>query len=670
MLHYHPHSGRPCNCRYGGGEGNQRYAFVVEAADTDTELRKLRKNPDKKLNTPEGQDFLDRLEREMGAHPSGPHVKGLVPWLAHRWKKGDVMVLPQEYNPGGRNELQIVTMHPHAEGYPPISEPVSNKLPELTNWFNAAQHPLRRGFNVMEHDTPTVLNRAREHAHEMEKEAKRQRLISGGLSEHEVEHEFPDGWKIVRPTTREALEAEGQAMDHCIGRDDQPSPNMTYKDGLEQGLITPYSLRDPKGWPHLTFHTDSEGNLCQMHGYQDHNEAKQKYRGRADTWLKSQGIDHDYEVGDDNWSNTVEDRDVSYPQATTLQEYYDIHGDGDPYDYLDYDDQDWVSRYSDQYGDMPDIGYQEPHWEGIAKDFTENIDQDMDGNVALHPHHRNALNNIAEHGEMHNLDIALRNELADLQRFHENHYDVSDGMDRFDATSYSDQQNLLNERDHGDAALHMEPNEEIKAHQNALALLDRYKVPGHPGGYGQEYQTQWVHNQMLPYKDAQELNPRPYPHYMQPMFKQPQSWEPPSEDGWNYYAPFKGDFAPRRDEYAPAGVAGERNASVDKPEPLYYRWTYSPKDDKVHIRHNEMGHPVDIQTHSDIEDWLGEKGLIHGFAYKIKGGWRLTNDEHRAVDDPFISKQVIKALRDDKDTNWEDMGSMPVMHYGRRLTLD
>jgi hypothetical protein len=36
---------------------------------------------------------------------------------------------------------------------------------------------------------------------------------------------------------------------------------------------------------------------------------------------------------------------------------------------------------------------------------------------------------------------------------------------------------------------------------------------------------------------------------------------------------------------------------------------------------------------------------IHGYAYRIHGGWRITDDEHRPVKDPHVVEKVVKALR-------------------------
>lgn len=77
-----------------------------------------------------------------------------------------------------------------------------------------------------------------------------------GIPQGTVVYEFPDGWTVQelrgeRPTTwpakheglKELLSAEGDIMQHCVGG---------YCEAIEEGASRVYSLRDPKGRPHVT----------------------------------------------------------------------------------------------------------------------------------------------------------------------------------------------------------------------------------------------------------------------------------------------------------------------------------------------------------------------------------------------------------------------------------
>lgn len=79
--------------------------------------------------------------------------------------------------------------------------------------------------------------------------------------------------------------------------------------------------------------------------------------------------------------------------------------------------------------------------------------------------------------------------------------------------------------------------------------------------------------------------------------------------------------------------------------PVYVLWVFDPMEDTVHIDHNKGRHRALTVTHSDMNPEIVHPGRLNGFAYRIKGGWRITTDEHKALDDPHIDKQVLKALR-------------------------
>ena len=66
----------------------------------------------------------------------------------------------------------------------------------------------------------------------------------------ELAHEFPDGFKILQLLTTPALDEESKLMKHCLG-------NGSYDSELLRRQIKVFSLRDPDGIPHATFHVDT-----------------------------------------------------------------------------------------------------------------------------------------------------------------------------------------------------------------------------------------------------------------------------------------------------------------------------------------------------------------------------------------------------------------------------
>lgn len=87
-------------------------------------------------------------------------------------------------------------------------------------------------------------------------------------------------------------------------------------------------------------------------------------------------------------------------------------------------------------------------------------------------------------------------------------------------------------------------------------------------------------------------------------------------------------------------VAGEPDL-----RPLYYLWVFDPVEDKVYVEHNEGRHRADHIDHGKLAERVPHPDRIHGYAYQIKDGWRITDWEHRPVDDPHVKELVRRALR-------------------------
>jgi hypothetical protein len=92
----------------------------------------------------------------------------------------------------------------------------------------------------------------------------------------------------------------------------------------------------------------------------------------------------------------------------------------------------------------------------------------------------------------------------------------------------------------------------------------------------------------------------------------------------------------------------KRAAEEEEDGPTYYLWVFDPQEDKVHVEHNEDRHPADHVDHSHLAKRVVHPDRIHGFAYRIRGGWRITTWEHRPVDDPHVLELVRKALKGQK----------------------
>lgn len=96
-------------------------------------------------------------------------------------------------------------------------------------------------------------------------------------------------------------------------------------------------------------------------------------------------------------------------------------------------------------------------------------------------------------------------------------------------------------------------------------------------------------------------------------------------------------------ELLPPRVAHERDD-----RPIYFLFTFDPTDGQVYLDHTEDKHPADVLTHRNLAPHVTHPERVHGYAYSIEGGWRLTTDEHRKIEDPYIERRVLKALRQEE----------------------
>lgn len=78
--------------------------------------------------------------------------------------------------------------------------------------------------------------------------------------------------------------------------------------------------------------------------------------------------------------------------------------------------------------------------------------------------------------------------------------------------------------------------------------------------------------------------------------------------------------------------------------PVYYLWVYDPHEDKVILEHNYGKHPAERVDHAELGRRVPHPDRIHGYAYKIIGGFRITNWEHSPVDDPHVLERVKEKL--------------------------
>lgn len=79
--------------------------------------------------------------------------------------------------------------------------------------------------------------------------------------------------------------------------------------------------------------------------------------------------------------------------------------------------------------------------------------------------------------------------------------------------------------------------------------------------------------------------------------------------------------------------------------PVYWLWVFDPMEDVVHLHHNQGVHRAQAITHSEMSPDVVHPSREEGYAYKIKGGYRITTRKHRPVEDPHVVKKINEALR-------------------------
>lgn len=95
-----------------------------------------------------------------------------------------------------------------------------------------------------------------------------------------------------------------------------------------------------------------------------------------------------------------------------------------------------------------------------------------------------------------------------------------------------------------------------------------------------------------------------------------------------------------RDLLPPHQAHGE----VDK-RPISYLWVYDPQEAKVHVEDGKGDHPAHYPTHATMATHVTHPDRLEGYAYSIVGGWRITDAQHHRVEDPFVLRSVLAALR-------------------------
>jgi 2'-5' RNA ligase len=223
--HRHVTKGHECHCSF-GYHLQKRKRIAKTSAKLDW-LKQRREQGDKWLNSHDGREFMNWALSE------GPDwADPILPWVAREVKKGRMVI--------------------DRTGWPHASDSRENggySLNHLADWFKS-DSLTRKGIDIMQLNAQQVRDKLNEWDEELASKMEEEQgnaLTEGG----EVVHQWDDGWTVRRLTEPEHLEAEGDAMGHCVGG---------YADMVQQGETLIYSLRDPQGKPHATWEVRPDPN--------------------------------------------------------------------------------------------------------------------------------------------------------------------------------------------------------------------------------------------------------------------------------------------------------------------------------------------------------------------------------------------------------------------------
>ena len=267
----------------------------------------------------------------------------LMPWAVREYKRGLKPIDPNfiEAYPGQREDRPGITKNNRRH-----AEDILDQATKWMVWANEHNKPL-----------PDYMNKQFDFAqleqwvYDMDKQHREEN--GGGWVDSTVVHTFDDGWHIDKVGPKD-LALEGELMGHCVGG---------YCDTVSNGNSTIFSLRDPKGHPHVTIevegdvnpmasgpkaegdrtiYDDKEFKVVQEQGKSNGN-IKPEYKAMVDEWyehLDKAGYDVGEGFDEEAWYN---DPDVDYHPAQTVypntlagaQDYHEAVMDRDPWAHTD-----------------------------------------------------------------------------------------------------------------------------------------------------------------------------------------------------------------------------------------------------------------------------------------------------------------------------------------------
>jgi hypothetical protein len=686
--------GRECHCPWGEGQIGEEHVGHVHTA---SKLEWLEKRPD--MQDEKGQAFLKLLKGELQQNSEHGHVRAdkLLPWLVREWKKGRIAPAAQypyrlKYNPEGHpltlDEEDLVGDVLPTPKRITTGENGENRLQSLTTITpddsRAAVKAMddmkkyRKGIDAMQHKTHEFFPKVQDF---MKWQRDQERPDYG-----EVVHKFPDDWSVRRLQNRAEALAEGEEMGHCVG-----SHHAPYIDDGRQLIL---SLRDHNNAPHATIQLEPDhyahektgdtiskddwrklyygemdpetlkrgpgdiekamkykpmvgptSTTEQFYGKED-SAPKQEYTDRINEWLDQHGL----------YAEPSEGEEEEEEFEPWWSDEYGSEGVDNPRDYIGYDMYDYApDEYNQARAEADEHGLEGP---------SLYMDPDYP-----HDHHNilagltNATGRWWDHGTPIDLTGGYSPELGQaVVDKAANPYNYDEDEEQF-SEALRDHHSELNDTINWPELEAMHPDEARNEFTKEYGQDPNWQMIQHLGPQLWD-QQEW--------QDKNFLNQfKPPIHPSQQMLFTPGEtvgggWGEPTN--WNQHS-YTGEQLPEGDVADPRQHGEFFSKTGSALPPLYYRWAFSP-DTGVSLSSNEDDHPARVPYHQDLAGKSG-KDRQHGYAYRIHGGWRLTDWEHGDVKDPYIVSQVVQALRTQEGPKDESekpsREAFARLHYGLPL---